>query len=122
MSVEIEVDAKGMEELREKMQRVDSAMQRNVHRQLASLGADIKAMARQIVPVRTGRLRASIYARVEEWMLKIGAEAPYAYFVEAGTTFFRGFFFLTRSIQMHLPQLKAIISQAINESVQEAGS
>jgi len=48
-------------------------------------GADIEAMAKQLVHVRTGYLRSTIYHRVEGLSLEAGATADYAPFQEFGT-------------------------------------
>jgi HK97 gp10 family phage protein len=48
-------------------------------------GADIEAMAKQLVHVRTGYLRSTIYHKVEGLSLEAGATADYALFQEFGT-------------------------------------
>jgi len=48
-------------------------------------GADIEAMAKQLVHVRTGYLRSTIYHRVKDLSLEAGATADYAIFPEFGT-------------------------------------
>lgn len=48
-------------------------------------GADIQALAEQLVHVRTGYLRSTIYHRVEGLALEAGATADYASFQEFGT-------------------------------------
>lgn len=121
MSIEIELEEKGIEELKTKMERLDYNMRRNVHQQLRKLGVDMKNMARQIVPVKTGRLRASIYAKVQEWMLKVGATAPYAVFVEFGTRYMRAHRFLSQTIETYRPRLMEIIKRGIDNAIHETG-
>jgi len=96
-------------------------MQRQVHRQLASWAADVKALAKQLVPVRTGHLRNSIYTSIKEWVADIGAEAAYAYFVELGTRHMKAQPYLYPAIQEHLPRLEQIILEAIDRAKAEAG-
>jgi HK97 gp10 family phage protein len=48
-------------------------------------GAGIEAMAKELVHVRTGYLRSTIYHRVEGLSLEAGASADYAPFQEFGT-------------------------------------
>ncbi len=103
------------------MQSFDSGMQRQVHSQLASWAADVKALAKQLVPVRTGHLRSSIYANIKEWVADIGAEATYAYFVELGTRHMKAQPYLYPAIQEHLPRLEQIILEAIDRAKAEAG-
>ena len=121
MSVEISCDIKGVEELQKAMHNFDSAMQKHVHRQLASWAADVKALAKQLVPVRTGHLRSSIYAKIHDWVAEIGAEATYALFVELGTRYMRARPYLYPAIQQHLPRLEQIILDALDAAKAEAG-
>jgi HK97 gp10 family phage protein len=121
MSIEIKLEEKGIEELKTKMERLDHNIWRNVHQQLRKLGADMKNMAQQIVPVKTGRLRASIYAKVQEWRLRVGATAPYAVFVEFGTRYMRGRRFLSQTIETYRPRLVEIIKRGIDNAIHEAG-
>ena len=121
MSIEITCDVKGVEEFQEALRNFDSAMQRQVHRQLASWAADVKALARELVPVRTGHLRSSIYAKINEWVAQIGAEATYALFVELGTRRMQARPYLYPAIQQHLPRLEQIILDALDAAKGEAG-
>lgn len=121
MAVEVSINIEGVEEFKAAMAKLDSGMQRHVHRQLVSWAADVKASARRIVPVRTGYLRSTIYAKIKEWIAEIGAEATYAMFVEFGTRYMRARPYLYPAIQEHLPRLEAIISEAIEYAKQEAG-
>jgi HK97 gp10 family phage protein len=121
MAVEITCDVDGIEEFQRAMQQFDGGMQRYVHRQLASWAADVKALAKQLAPVRTGHLRSSIYAKIQEWVAEIGAEATYALFVEFGTRYMQAQPFLYPAIQEYLPQLEQIICEAIDEAKAEAG-
>jgi HK97 gp10 family phage protein len=121
MAVEITCDVDGIEEFQRAMRQFDSGMQRWVHRQLASWAADVKALAKQLAPVRTGHLRSSIYAKIEEWVAEIGAEATYALFVEFGTRYMQARPYLYPAIQEHLPRLEQIICEAIDQAKMEAG-
>jgi HK97 gp10 family phage protein len=121
MAVEITCDVEGVEEFQEAMRQFDSGMQRWVHRQLASWAADVKALAKQLAPVRTGHLRSSIYSKIQEWVAEIGAEATYAMFVEFGTRYMQARPYLYPAIQEHLPRLEQIILEAIDQAKAEAG-
>lgn len=122
MSVETEIKCEGMEEFQRKIQRLDSAMKTRVHHRLTDLAGSVKETAQQIVPVRTGYLRSTIFSEVREWTVRVGARAHYAVFVEFGTQFMRGFRFLSQAMETHLPQLTRIINNAIDESIREAGT
>ena len=101
------------------MQSFDQALQRNVHSQLASWAADVKAEAMRKAPVRTGYLRSSIYAKVQDWVVQLGAEATYALFVELGTRYMMAQPYLWPAIQEYLPQLEQIVKDAIEAAKQE---
>jgi len=121
MAVEISCDVEGFEEFSAVMERFDSGMQRHVHEQLASWAVDVEALARQLVPVKTGYLRSSIYAKVQEWVAEVGAEATYALFIELGTRYMRARPYLYPAIQEHLPRLEQIICEAIDSAKMEVG-
>jgi HK97 gp10 family phage protein len=120
VGVEVSIDIEGVEQFKGAMAKLDSGMQRHIHRQLARWAADVKASARRIVPVRTGYLRSTIYAKIKGWVAQIGAEATYAMFVEFGTRYMRARPYLYPAIQAHLPRLEAIISEAIEYAKREA--
>ena len=121
MSIEITCDVEGVREFQEAMRNFESAMQEHVHRQLASWAADVKALAKQLAPVRTGHLRSSIYAKIQGWVAEIGAEATYALFVELGTRYMQASPYLYPAIQEHLPRLEQIICEALDAAKAEAG-
>jgi HK97 gp10 family phage protein len=103
------------------MQRFDSSIQREVHSFLASWAADVKAEAMRLVPVRTGYLRSSIYAKIQQWVAEIGADATYALCVELGTKHMQAQPFLYPAIQRYLPQLENVVKAAIEKAKTEAG-
>jgi HK97 gp10 family phage protein len=118
--VEIQLDVRGVEQLQVKMRGLDFAMQRHVHNQLVKVGARIAAEARRLAPLRTGRLRGSIFSQVRQWMLVVGATAPYAWFVEFGTRYMKARRFLWRALRRHLPQLDGVIGEAVKQAIEEA--
>jgi HK97 gp10 family phage protein len=121
MAIEINVDVTGAEEFKAAMEQFDSGMQRQVHERLANWAADVKASARQRVPVKTGQLQRSIYSKISEWVAEVGAEAAYAMFVELGTRHMRARPFLYPAVQEELPRLETIICEAIETAKMEAG-
>lgn len=111
----------GVEEFKAAMQRFDLGMQRQVHRFLASWAADVKAQAMRNAPVVTGYLRSSIYAKIQEWVAEVGAEATYASFVELGTRYMQAHPYLYPAIQQYLPELESVVVAAIEQAKAEAG-
>jgi len=121
MAVEVTCEVEGVEEFKAAVERFDSGMQRHVHGQLASWAKEVKTLAKQLVPVRTGYLRSSIYAKISGCVAEIGAEATYALLVEFGTSRMRAQPYLYPSIQEYLPRLEQIICEAIDAAKAEAG-
>jgi len=103
------------------MQRFDSGMQREVHSFLASWAADVKAQAVKNAPMVTGYLRSTIYAKVKEWVVDVGADAAYALFIELGTKYMQAQPYLYPAIQQYLPELESVIVSAIEQAKAEAG-
>ena len=114
-------DVTGIVEFQAAMLKLDSALQNQVYRFLASWAADVKALARKLVPVKTGHLQSTIYAVVKDWVVNVGADATYAYFVEAGTRYMQAKPYLYPAIQEYLPQLELVILAAIDAAKAEAG-
>jgi HK97 gp10 family phage protein len=121
MSVEIAIDVAGAEEFKQAIMRFDAEMQRQLSEQLAAWAESVKAEAMRIVPVRTGYLRSSIYARTREWQAEIGAEAAYAAHVEFGTFYARAKPFIQPAVQTRLPELERVFLTALDLAKAEAG-
>ena len=103
------------------MLQFDSALQNQVYSFLSSWAADVKALARKLVPVKTGYLQSTIYATVQNWVVNIGADATYALFVEQGTKYMAAQPYLYPAIQVYLPELEQMILAAIDQAKAEAG-
>ncbi|MCW3993636.1 MAG: HK97 gp10 family phage protein [Candidatus Bathyarchaeota archaeon] len=121
MSIEMSCYVEGVEEFKQAMQTFDSSMQKHVRRQLESWAEDVKALAKKLVPVRTGHLRNTIYAKIREWVAEIGAEAAYALFVEFGTRYMQARPYLFPAVRENLPRLERIICDALEQAKAEAG-
>jgi len=121
MAVEVTCNLEGVEEFKKAVEKLDSAMQRQIHEQLAKWAANVKDAAKQLAPVRTGYLRSSLYAEIQGWTAKIGAEASYAGFVEFGTRYMQARPYIYPALQKHLPQLEQIILEALDAAKREAG-
>ena len=120
MSVEARLEVAGVKELKAKLKKLNSKLKVNINEKLAEIGNLIEEKAKQLAPVRTGRLRASIYSRLADWILIIGAKAPYARYIESGTRWIRPRHFLLGAIQENLSKIEDIIRQAVFSAVSEA--
>jgi HK97 gp10 family phage protein len=121
MSVEINLDLAGAAEFKQAIVQFDAEMQKQVHEQLANWAENVKTEATRLVPVRTGYLRSTIFARVQEWNTEVGAEAAYAANVEFGTRYAMAQPFLQPAVQAHLPELERVLVEALNLAKVEAG-
>jgi len=83
MSLDIEV--RGLRELLEKIEGFPEWERQARRDALRTVGEEMERFARIFVPVRTGRLRRSIYSRVVGEVLHFGAAMRYARYVEEGT-------------------------------------
>jgi HK97 gp10 family phage protein len=117
MSIEFGTNVEGIAELQRAMEHLPELMRRHVRLALEQVGRDMHMDARRMCPVKTGRLRDSIFSRVEDWLVKVGATAPYAWYQEFGTTHFQGRLFLTEAVQLNFPKLKQILDWAVDTAL-----
>lgn len=122
MSVEMEIHIDGIPELLKKLNRLDDGIKRNVHDAMVFEADAMKNAARARCPVQTGRLRDSIYAKVQDWILKLGATAPYAIYQELGTRYIRPRAFLKNAVSLRMQSLVNRVNRAINGAIREASS
>jgi HK97 gp10 family phage protein len=120
MSVSINVDLSGAEEFTQALNRFDAAMQNRVQQQLMGWAETVKADAERLVPVRTGYLQSTIYAKSIEWQIEVGAEAAYAAAVEFGTRYSRAKPYLDPAVQAYLPSLERVLLEALDSAKVEA--
>lgn len=121
MSVEFRVEVGGIEDFGRKMRRFDEAAQECVQDALNQTGEQVMRRARQLAPVRTGRLMQSIYAQmIYKWVVKVGCYVPYAYFQEFGTRYIQPRYFLTRALEESRMQFLTIVVVALQRAAEEA--
>jgi HK97 gp10 family phage protein len=121
MSVEMEIDIEGSEELKQALDRLDVELQNRLHERLAEWAENVRAEASRLAPAKTGYLRSTIYARTIEWQTEVGAEATYAANVEFGTSRAQAKPFLNPAVEGHLPELEHVFAEALETAVVEAG-
>jgi len=122
MSVEVSIAVSGIEELRQKMKKLDSRLKRGVNDKLREAGNLIRERAKNLAPVRTGRLRSSIFSQVEDWTLEVGTNAPYARYVEFGTRWIRPRYFMLRAIQENASKIKGLLDEVVSSAVSEGST
>lgn len=119
MSISINLDTIGSEEVAKSLRRLDESIKDRIQEQLAMWAQDVKTEAEHLVPVRTGYLQSTIFAKCYEWTVEVGAQASYAVAVEFGTYRMHARPYLTPAIQSQLSNLEAALSKAIESSVME---
>jgi HK97 gp10 family phage protein len=102
------------------LNRFDAAMKNRVQQQLSGWAETVKADAERLVPVRTGYLQSTIYAKSLEWQIEVGAEAAYAAAVEFGTRYSRAKPYLDPAVQAYLPSLERVLLEALDSAKVEA--
>ncbi|MCW3994599.1 MAG: HK97 gp10 family phage protein [Candidatus Bathyarchaeota archaeon] len=120
MSVSINLEVSGLDEFSRTLTKFDDAMEKNVKNQLYEWAKDIKADAQNLVPVQTGYLQSTIYAKSQDWQIQVGAEATYATYVEFGTRYMRAKPYLTPAIEAQLPRLENALLEALDFAKTEA--
>jgi HK97 gp10 family phage protein len=122
VSVEMEMHIDKLPQLREKLNQLDDRMKRKVHEAMQFEAEAMKNIARARCPVRTGRLRDSIYAKVRDWILQLGATAPYAIYQELGTRYIRPRRFLKNAVSLRMQSLINRVNRAIRQAIREAST
>ena len=120
MSIEFGMNVEGIEDLQRALDRLPHTMDTAVRRALERVGEDIHMDARRMCPVKTGRLRDSIYHKVEDWILVVGAKAPYAAYVEFGTRYIDPRYFLTEAFHLNFPNLERVLKWALDAAIKAA--
>jgi len=82
----LEIKIEGLGEIQDVLKRFPAEIKTAVQRVLEYETVQIAERARQLAPVRTGALRASIYTVTRDFLsVALGAAVYYAGFVEYGT-------------------------------------
>ena len=120
--IEFGLNVEGIEQLQRALDRLPRLMHTSVNRALDRVGADIHMDARRMCPVRTGFLRDSIYHKVEDWILTVGAKASYAAYVELGSRYIESRYFLTEAFHLNFPNLERVLKWALDAAIKAARS
>jgi len=80
----------------------------------------ITERAREIVPVRTGYLRSTIYKRMAGFLnWEVGASAFYAGFVEFGTRYMSARPYLRPAVEEKMPEVRETLKNALIDKILE---
>jgi len=120
MSIQIQVDIGGIENLRAKLVYLPDGIREEVYQTFNIICDDIVADAKGFCPVQTGRLQRSIYGYVSrDLILKVGASAPYARYVEYGTSRMAPRAFLSMALLFGFPKLVMLTAEALRRALRE---
>jgi HK97 gp10 family phage protein len=121
----ISVTVKGTEQLATKFRRLQFAMRGDILVAAASVGAEvIKAESKNIVPVDTGNLRASITSEETSRSdtsasvaVGYGKQAPYGKYVELGTSRMAAQPFLRPPMTTHRDQAIRAVTDSLKRQI-----
>lgn len=123
MSFQFRVEVSGIEDFAEKMRELDDATQEYVQVALNQIGQLVVLRARDLAPVRTGRLISSIYSQIiYKWVVKVACMVPYALFQEFGTRYIQARYFLTRALNENAVNFLAIVAAALRRAADEVSA
>jgi len=121
VSVQFRLELSGVEDFAEKMRSLDTTMQDCVQDALNETAQQVMRRARELAPIRTGRLVSSIYAQIiYKWVVKVACIVPYAWFQEFGTRYISPRYFLTRALTENFPVFMLIVKAALERAAEEA--
>jgi HK97 gp10 family phage protein len=122
LSVEFNVTVED-EDFRRKLDKLPDSVRKYVQQALNQTAQTVMSRARQLAPVKTGRLMQSIYVEmVAEYMFKVACYVPYALFQEFGTRYIAPRYFLTRALQESRSEFLSIMGLNLQYALTEASS
>ncbi len=95
-------------------------MQNRIQQRLVDWAEAVKTDAERLVPVRTGYLQSTIFAKSQQWQIAVGAEAVHAAAVEFGTRSMRAQPYLAPAVEAYLPSLEHVLLEALDSAKAEA--
>jgi len=115
MPIEIRIDADDVERARDLMrtqpQRMKAASNRAIRKAVILIERETKMRS----PVRTGLMRSSIQHKT--YTQRVAGETfagvRYAIFVELGTRFMRGRYFMKKAVEKSIRQIKMFFKEAV---------
>jgi len=121
MSVEFDLDFSGVDRVMDKLTTISEDLKPAVHMVMESNVRKMYVLARHLVPVRTGFLQRTIYWQPTGLMeFVFGAAAPYAAYVEYGTSRMAARPFLRPAVISVQPELIRNICRKIRELLERS--
>lgn len=107
MSAILKVEVKYAKDLARNLRELwPDALDKGVQNAVHMVGERMLDTAERLVPVRTGYLRSTMaLEQTGKWTFRLVARAPYAAFVEWGTSRMQARLFMTSAVRMHTGEM-----------------
>lgn len=113
---EIEIEVKGLNELKINMEKYDAKIRQKLDDIIQSAALNILSDAKRHAPVDTGRLRNSIhYEKTGEAAAEVGTNVEYAIVQEFGSSKMRAHPFMRPAADENAPKLVADIKSTLKD-------
>jgi HK97 gp10 family phage protein len=110
----------GLDRIREGLAAAPHELRVVANRVCDDMMSEVTERGKEIVPVRTGRLRNSIYRKKTGFLgWEVGATMFYAGFVEFGTRYMRARPYLRPAIEEKMPEIREELKDALMEKLME---
>jgi HK97 gp10 family phage protein len=110
----------GLDRIREGLAAAPHELRVVANRVCDDMMSEVTERAKEIVPVRTGRLRNSIYRKKTGFLSwEVGATMFYAGFVEFGTRYMRARPYLRPAVEEKMPEIREELKDALMEKLME---
>lgn len=104
----------GITQVQNKLSNLSNAAMNNFSNKLYKVGLEVEAKAKQLAPVRTGRLRSSIHTTQKNpKLVLVGSNVRYAPFVEFGTVKTPAQPYLRPALQAVKPNMNRIVGELL---------
>jgi len=115
MSAVVHVEVKYAAELvRNLRETFPDALDKGVVEAVQTVSERMLDTANRLVPVRTGFLKSSIVLEeTGKWTFRLIARAPYASYVEWGTSRMAARLFMTQAVELHKPEMWEQVENAV---------
>jgi len=110
----------GLDRIREGLATAPHELQVVANRVVDEEMSRVTERAREIVPVRTGYLRSTIYSKRTGFLgWEVGASAFYAGFIEFGTRYMRARPYLRPAVEEKVPLVREALKDALIDKILE---
>ena len=117
--MEIKITLRNEKEIMRYLETRPQKMKEELNRAVKKSVFAIERQTKIYAPVRTGRLRSSVRSRSYDLKGEVGVGVRYAIFVELGTRYFGGRYFLTRAIKTMTRAIQSFFKTAVKNTLKK---